>query len=94
MKIPKVIGGSQSQSGTMLGQNVPMKSRNMATQQPSRAGFKAQGSLVGHVAAIPGMGTPATKTLKNAPFNRPANAPKAKGTLSGGNHNYSGKKPI
>lgn len=94
MKIPKAVGGSQPQNGRMLGQTVPMITRNMATQQPSRSGFKAQGSLVGHIAGIPGMGKPATKTLNNAPFRRPADAPKASNTFGGGMRDYQPKKRI
>ena len=94
MAIPKVTGGSQSASGRMCGQTVPMMAPKFNTTQPDRKGFKAQGSLVGHVAAVPGMGTPATKTLNNAPFKRPADRPAPGGLAFYARRDYQPKKAI
>ena len=94
MAIRKVVGGSQSASGRMFGQTVPMMKPTFNTSQPDRKGFKAQGSLVGHVAAVKGMGTPATKTMNNAPFKRPQDYPKPSGTAFYARHDYQPKKAI
>lgn len=97
MKIPKAVGGSYAGvavGGRQFGQNVPMKTVSIATAQPSRSGFKAQGSLVGHVAGIRGLGTPATITMKRASLQRPDAYPANKAQFGRFIMDFSGKKRI
>lgn len=97
MALPKAHGTNNGFGGKMIGQTVPMMNKPMAKTQPGRPGFKSQGSLVGHVAGVPGTGgTPAEKTMRNAPFRRPQDAPASRNVMPGSRivHDYSPKKKI
>ena len=95
MKIPKAFGTNNSLgTGKMLGQTVPMMRPPIATSQPNRSGFIAQGSLVGHVAAVLGSGTPAHTTMRDASFKRPHMAPAGKNQYGRWMVDYSPKSKI
>lgn len=93
MKLGKAVGMSQ-RLNTSDYSNTEKKGCSIATTQKAPPGFTAQGSLVGHVKSIPGMGTPAAKTMKNAPFKRPDKMKPATNTFGRSINNYSGQKRI